>query len=496
MNILDKRATNPAAALDGTELVYVAQLGADAVTTVQDIKDFATNGFLLITTAATTYQTQTGMSAYLTTSAAASTYVAKNAPITEATKTKITYNTDGLITSGADATTADIADSSNRRYITDAQQTVLNNTSNTNSGDETTATIKTKLGTASSGGDGYLTSTDWNTFNDKQAALADVITANTYGSSTQVPVITFNAKGIATTVTLATIAAPVLTEANFSVAKTGQPTYTVSWVLTALTGAKTWTVPDTNLDFGNIAKIPAVATPYTTAAMAGTRPQCVGGSGNTFSGGTDNIAIGCTNCVMDGTRNAAYGSTKIGLASTATDNSFYNCVSTQPVELLTTIGVRYVNCSFAQLTATNSLFGGIWPNYSTVEATNENGATKCTVGLTSINFNSFALTPLTTAGSGSTEVLAYCGYNGITTHDIVITCSDYNSTSGAVFRRTVVINGVGTIVSTATPVADVTYGGTTYTPAISVVGRVLRITVASSISSDSGAFANVVSLYQ
>ena len=65
MNILDKRATNPAAALDGTELVYVAQLGDDAVTTVQDIKDFATNGF-----------------------------VAKNAPITGATKTKITYNTD------------------------------------------------------------------------------------------------------------------------------------------------------------------------------------------------------------------------------------------------------------------------------------------------------------------------------------------------------------------------------------------------------------------
>ena len=77
-----------------------------------------------------------------------------------------------MITSGADATTADIADSPNRRYITDAQQTVLNNTSNTNSGDETTATIKTKLGTASSGGDGYLTSTDWTTFNGKQAADA------------------------------------------------------------------------------------------------------------------------------------------------------------------------------------------------------------------------------------------------------------------------------------------------------------------------------------
>ena len=78
MNILDKRASNPAAALDGTELVYVAQLGADAVTTVQDMQTFITNGFLLISTAATTYQTLSGMSSYLTTSAAASTYATKS----------------------------------------------------------------------------------------------------------------------------------------------------------------------------------------------------------------------------------------------------------------------------------------------------------------------------------------------------------------------------------------------------------------------------------
>jgi len=79
MNIIEKRATNPASALTGAELVYVGQAGDDAVTTVQDIQYFAT---------------------------------------------------------------------------------------------ETTATIKTKLGTASSGGDGYLTSTDWTTFNGKQAADA------------------------------------------------------------------------------------------------------------------------------------------------------------------------------------------------------------------------------------------------------------------------------------------------------------------------------------
>ena len=44
--------------------------------------------------------------------------------------------------------------------------------SGTNTGDETTATIKTKLGTASSSTDGYLTSTDWSTFNGKQNELS------------------------------------------------------------------------------------------------------------------------------------------------------------------------------------------------------------------------------------------------------------------------------------------------------------------------------------
>ena len=70
----------------------------------------------------------------------------ENTAITGATKTKVTYDSKGLVTSGADATTADIADSTNKRYVTDAQATVIGNTSGTNTGDETTATIKTKLG--------------------------------------------------------------------------------------------------------------------------------------------------------------------------------------------------------------------------------------------------------------------------------------------------------------------------------------------------------------
>ena len=72
--------------------------------------------------------------------------VAVNSAITGATKTKITYDSKGLVTSGADATTADISDSTNKRYVTDAQLTVIGNTSGTNTGDETQSSILSKLG--------------------------------------------------------------------------------------------------------------------------------------------------------------------------------------------------------------------------------------------------------------------------------------------------------------------------------------------------------------
>jgi hypothetical protein len=60
-----------------------------------------------------------------------------NTAITGATKTKITYDSKGLVTGGTDATTGDIADSLNKRYVTDAQLTVIGNTSGTNTGNQT-----------------------------------------------------------------------------------------------------------------------------------------------------------------------------------------------------------------------------------------------------------------------------------------------------------------------------------------------------------------------
>ena len=76
---------------------------------------------------------------------AGASYIVPNSAITGATKTKITYDTKGLITAGSDATTADIAPSTDRNYVTDAQAGVISNTSGVNTGDENTSSIKSKL---------------------------------------------------------------------------------------------------------------------------------------------------------------------------------------------------------------------------------------------------------------------------------------------------------------------------------------------------------------
>lgn len=59
-----------------------------------------------------------------------------NVAITAGTKTKITFDTKGFVTVGADATTSDITESTNKRYVTDAQLNVLQNTSGSNTGDQ------------------------------------------------------------------------------------------------------------------------------------------------------------------------------------------------------------------------------------------------------------------------------------------------------------------------------------------------------------------------
>lgn len=273
-----------------------------------------------------------------------------------------TYIGESITSALGALTTADVPDSLDRRYVSDAQLSVLGNTSGTNSGDETTASIKTKLGAASAEQDGYVTSadwstfngkepaitngtasqyvrgdktlaalnadavaetesrvflspeqktvatqaasssqsgylssTDWSTFNGKQAALADVITANTYGSSTEWPKVTVNAKGIVTGVTLQTVPTPTLTDATFSVQKNGSPSIAASWDLTALTSSRVHTYPNKAIDFKTLSSIGA----SDGNVLSGTRNRILGGSGNGVSG-TDVVAIDCVDSNFSG----------------------------------------------------------------------------------------------------------------------------------------------------------------------------------------------------
>jgi hypothetical protein len=88
-------------------------------------------------------------------------YVVENTPIAGATKTKITYDAKGLVTAGSDATTADIADSTDKRYVTDANLTVIGNTSGTNTGDNATNTTSDTYADAKVSDTAY-DDTSWN----------------------------------------------------------------------------------------------------------------------------------------------------------------------------------------------------------------------------------------------------------------------------------------------------------------------------------------------
>jgi hypothetical protein len=100
--------------------------------------------------------------------------IALNIPIASATNTGKLSSTDWTIFNGKQNALGYTP--ANKAGDTFTGPISATNLSGTNTGDETQSTIKTKLGAASTSQDGYLTSTDWNTFNNKVNSTRSIST--------------------------------------------------------------------------------------------------------------------------------------------------------------------------------------------------------------------------------------------------------------------------------------------------------------------------------
>ena len=213
-------------------------------------------------------------------------YIVPNSAISASTKTKISYDSKGLITAGADATTADIAPSTNRNYVTDAQSGVLSNTSGTNSGDETTSSIKSKLGitTLSGSNTGDQTNVTGNAGTATKLATARKINNVDFDGSGDITVIvdagtltgttlnsTVTGSSLTTVGTLAnlTVINPIVGSITGNAATAGNITATSNTTLTSVSNLNTVGTITSGVWSGTTVAVEKGGTGLTSAGTAG-----------------------------------------------------------------------------------------------------------------------------------------------------------------------------------------------------------------------------------
>jgi len=358
--------------------------------------------------------------------------VAANTAITAGTNTKITYDAKGLVTAGAAATTADIAASTNKNYVTDAQQTVLANTSGVNTGDQTnvtgTAANVTGIVAGANGGTGVANTGKTITLGGNLTTGGAYQTTLTSTAATTVT--------LPTTGTLATLAGaealtgktingltPTAATTGFTIAGgTTSKTLTVS---SDATVSGTNTGDQTNIT-GNAATASTASTVTTNANMTGDV---------TSVGNATTIA---NNAVNYGKMQTVTASRLLGnpLASTATPSE----ISIGSGLSLSTGGV---------LTAAGS--GGTVTSASVVTANGVSGTVANATTAPAITLSLGAITPTSVVASGNL--------------------------SGTQLTSTVAIGTAPLVVTSTTPVANLSIGGnaSTVTTNANLTGMVTSI---------------------
>jgi len=188
------------------------------------------------------------------------------------------------------------------------------------------------------------------------------VTANTYGSASVIPVLTVNAQGVITSVVNTAITAPAtFSDSTFRVYDNADankilafevsgivPDTTGSPLFTPIPTTRTITVPNANINLGNLS---SVATTDSNV-LSGARTRIVGGSSNIVSG-TDNIVIAAKNSTTDGTGNKVYGSSLVTVSSSLSNCTFNNVLN----EYGAPYGNSYLLPLFANASKTNTLDG-------------------------------------------------------------------------------------------------------------------------------------------
>jgi hypothetical protein len=389
---------------------------------------------------------------------AGTSYVVPNSSITGATKTKITYDTKGLVTAGADATTADIAPSTNRNYVTDAQAGVLSNTSGTNTGDQTITLT------------GDVTGTGTGTFTTTLANSG--VTANTYGSSTLIPSITVDAKGRVTLASTASIIANAgtLTGTSLNSTVTGSSLTSVgtitsgTWSGSTIAVANGGTGVTTSTGSGSVV---LNTSPSITSANLTT--PIIGAATGTSLSLSSTLAAGAS--TFSSTVNVSGATTLTTL--TASGNS-----------TLTTLSAGATTLSSANVSGNQTVGGTLGVTGAT---TLSSSLTAGTSTLTSLSVTNNENVGGTLGVTGATTLSSTLGVTGATTLSSSLTAGTSTLTSLSVTNNETVGGTLG--VTGATSLSTLTASGNSTLTSLTTTGAA---TFSSTVTIPTGAGLNKV----